>query len=199
MLRKKPGALAGSTPLAQWRQAGRWPECFDRLWQALITRHGRQQGTRLMIELLSLGAAEGWDRLRTAVEEALSLGCHDVAAIRHLLVAGRLRRPAIAAIEVGALARYERPQPVLSGYDQLLREGAGMKVASKTWRGRRSNNSAAPCACRPSPSNALPWRMLQSSSGRPICAIWKRCWPPSWKSASATPSPGASRTPGCRG
>lgn len=122
VLRKKPGALAGSTPLAQWRQAGRWPECFDRLWQALITRHGRQPGTRLMIELLSLGAGEGWDRLRTAVEQALSLGCHDVAAIRHLLVAGQLHRPAIAAIDVGALARYERPQPVLSGYDQLLRE-----------------------------------------------------------------------------
>ena len=64
VLRKKPGALAGSTPLAQWRQAGRWPECFDRLWQALNTRHGRQEGTRQMIELLSLGAGEGWDRLR---------------------------------------------------------------------------------------------------------------------------------------
>lgn len=46
VLRKKPGALAGSTPLAQWRQAGRWPQCFDRLWQALNARHGRQDGTR---------------------------------------------------------------------------------------------------------------------------------------------------------
>ena len=122
VLRKKPGALAGSTPLAQWRQAGRWPECLDRLWQALIMRHGRQQGTRLMIELLSLGAGEGWDRLRTAVEQALSLGCHDVAAIRHLLAAGQMMKPSVATIEIGELARYERPQPTLSGYDQLLRE-----------------------------------------------------------------------------
>ena len=53
VLRKKPGALAGSTPLAQWRQAGRWPACFDQLWQALNLRHGRQEGTRQMIELLS--------------------------------------------------------------------------------------------------------------------------------------------------
>jgi transposase len=44
VLRKKPGALAGSTPLVQWRQAGRWPERFDRLWQALNVRHGRQKG-----------------------------------------------------------------------------------------------------------------------------------------------------------
>jgi transposase len=120
VLWKKPGALAGSTPLAQWRQAGRWPECFDRLWQALNTRHGRKDGTRQMIELLLLGPGEGWDRLRAAVEQALSLGCQDVAAIRHLLVAGRLAKPAVVAIEIGVLARYERPQPVLNGYDQLL-------------------------------------------------------------------------------
>ncbi len=120
VLRKKPGALAGSTPLAQWRQAGRWPECFDRLWQGLNTRHGRQQGTRQMIELLSLGAGEGWERLRAAVEQALALGCQDVAAIRHLLVAGQLAKPSIESIEIGVLARYERPQPVLGGYDQLL-------------------------------------------------------------------------------
>jgi transposase len=120
VLRKKPGALAGSTPLAQWRQAGRWPECFDQLWQALNARHGRQEGTRQMIDLLTLGTAEGWDRLRAAVEQALSFGCQDVAAIRHLLVGSRLCKPTVEAIEVGALARYERPQPVLSGYDQLL-------------------------------------------------------------------------------
>jgi transposase len=120
VLRKKPGALAGSTPLAQWRQAGRWPECFDQLWQALNARHGRQEGTRQMIDLLTLGTAEGWDRLRAAVEQALSFGCQDVAAIRHLLVGSRLSKPAVEAIEIGALARYERPQPVLSGYDQLL-------------------------------------------------------------------------------
>lgn len=120
VLRKKPGALAGSTPLAQWRQAGRWPECFDQLWQALNARHGRQEGTRQMIDLLTLGRVEGWDRLRLAVEQARSFGCQDVAAIRHLLVGSRLSKPAVEAIDVGALARYERPQPVLSGYDQLL-------------------------------------------------------------------------------
>jgi transposase len=122
VLERKPGALSGSTPLAQWRRAGRWPESFDRLWQALNTRHGRQQGSRQMIELLQLGTGQGWNRLRTAVEQALSLGCHDVAAIRHLLMAGQFERPEIATIELGGLARYERPMPVLSGYDQLLRQ-----------------------------------------------------------------------------
>lgn len=120
VLERKPGALAGSTALAQWRQAGRWTESFDRLWQELNMRHGRQHGTRQMIELLQLGTGDGWSRLRSAVEQALTLGCHDVAAIRHLMLAEHFDRPLVAAIDIGALARYERPMPVMSGYDQLL-------------------------------------------------------------------------------
>jgi hypothetical protein len=120
VLRKKPGALAGSTPLAQWRQAGRWPASFDQLWQALNLRHGRSEGTREMIELLELGAGHGWDRLCVAVEQTLSMGCHDAAAIRHLLTAEQMNRPLITAIEIGDLARYERPLPLMTGYDQLL-------------------------------------------------------------------------------
>jgi hypothetical protein len=36
------------------------------------------------------------------------------------MVAGQFDRPTVAPIDVGHLARYERPQPVMSGYDQLL-------------------------------------------------------------------------------
>jgi transposase len=120
VLEHKPGALAGSTVLAQWRQAGRWPDSFDHLWEALNSRHGRQHGTQQMIELLQLGRGEGWLPLRTAVEQALSLGCHDVAAIRHLMLAGHLDRPKSTAIDIGPLARYERPMPLMHSYDELL-------------------------------------------------------------------------------
>jgi hypothetical protein len=120
VLERKPGALAGSTALAQWRQAGRWPESFDQLWHALNTRHGRPHGTRQMIELLQLGSGEGWSRLRAAVEQALSLGCHDVAAIRHRMIAEQFDRPAVTPIDIGSLACYERPMPVMNSYDQLL-------------------------------------------------------------------------------
>ena len=64
VLERKPGALAGSTPLEQWRERGRWPESFDRLWAELNERHGRSQGTREMIELLQLAAEHGWEQLR---------------------------------------------------------------------------------------------------------------------------------------
>ena len=43
VLEKKPGAMAGSTPLQQWRQAGRWPECLDRIWEQLEQRHGQER------------------------------------------------------------------------------------------------------------------------------------------------------------
>src|SRR5205823_418322 len=74
VLERKPGALAGSKPLEQWRQAGRWPTSYDRMWQALMQRQGRQVGTKTMIELLQLGREHGFGRLRVAIEAALELG-----------------------------------------------------------------------------------------------------------------------------
>jgi hypothetical protein len=120
VLERKPGALAGSTPLQQWRERGRWPESFDRLWQSLRERHGKQEGTREMIELLRLGPQHGWEALRKGIEQALALGCTDAAAVRHLLVAGTLAHGERALPEIGLLQRYERPLPTLNDYDQLL-------------------------------------------------------------------------------
>jgi hypothetical protein len=120
VLERKPGALAGSTPLAQWRAAGRWPESFDVFWQALNQRHGRQEGTRRMIGLLQAGKRQGYDRLQQALTEALRLGSQDDAAVRHLLEAADLRRPPQAVMELGPLVRYEQPLPVMTNYDQLL-------------------------------------------------------------------------------
>lgn len=125
-LERKPGALAGSKPLEQWRRAGRWPASYDRFWQGLVERHGRQAGTKAMIELLQLGRQHGYGPLRLAVEAALALGCGDAAAVRHLLNAEALahQRPA-AALDAGLLARYDRPLPEVADYDRLLLAAAG--------------------------------------------------------------------------
>ncbi len=120
VLERKPGALAGSTPLQQWRARGRWPESFDRLWQSLRERHGKQNGTREMIELLRLGPQHGWKELQKVIEQALALGCTDAAAVRHLLVAGELKHGELPIPEIASLDRYERPLPTLQDYDQLL-------------------------------------------------------------------------------
>ena len=92
VLEHKPGALAGSKPLDQWRQVGLWPQCYDRFWEGLIERRGYQGGTRDMIRLLQLGRRHGRKRLRAAIEQALSIGCGDAAAVEHLLSAQQLAR-----------------------------------------------------------------------------------------------------------
>lgn len=43
LLARKPGGLERSLPLAQERQRGSWPECFDELWAALTGRYGASQ------------------------------------------------------------------------------------------------------------------------------------------------------------
>ncbi len=120
VLERKPGALAGSSPLAQWRERGRWPQSFDHLWQSLQERHGRYEGTRQMIELLALGKRHGWDRLKHAVEESLALGCTDAAAVRHLITASELVRSHTEPFTFSGLERYDRPQPQMNEYDLLL-------------------------------------------------------------------------------
>lgn len=120
VLERKPGALAGSTPLAQWRQAGRWPPSYDTFWQGLITRLGTQAGTKEMIGLLQLGRRYGQAALQRALEEALARGVQDSAAVRHLLAAPQLARTQPARMEIGVLAAYERPLPDLAPYDALL-------------------------------------------------------------------------------
>jgi transposase len=122
VLEKKPGAMKGSTPLQQWRLAGRWPACLDTLWQQLEQRHGRSKGTREMITLVRVGTTgDAWAGLIAAVEEALRLGVSDAAAVLHILHmpdANDRKRYALALAE--ELRQFERPMPVMDEYDALL-------------------------------------------------------------------------------
>jgi transposase len=123
-LEHKPGAFAGSKPLAQWRTSGRWPASYDQIWKALMERQGEAAGTKAMIGLLQLGRTHGYDRLRVAIETALALGCSDHAAVQHLLTTPDLRREQPAELlDLGPLAQFERPLPAVDAYDQLLAVG----------------------------------------------------------------------------
>lgn len=126
VLEKKPGAMAGSTPLQQWRQAGRWPACLDTIWRQLEQRHGKSKGTREMISLVRSGSIDGWDKLIAAAEEALRLGISDAAAVLHLLHMPdpeQRRQHAVALAE--ELLQFERPMPVMDNYDLLLTKTTG--------------------------------------------------------------------------
>ena len=52
----------------------------------------------------------------------MSLGACDVAAVRYLLRGGVAQGPA-RAIDIGELARYDRPMPSVADYDTLLLSG----------------------------------------------------------------------------
>lgn len=126
VLLKKPGALAGSTPLEQWRAKGRWPQSYDKFWKILKERHGKQDGTRAMIELIMLGRQHGYRELEQAVSQALDLGCFDVGAVRLLLHTESPKSQ--ESLEIGVLSCYDRPQPHLGEYDQLLHNWSGGEV-----------------------------------------------------------------------
>ena len=70
-----------------------------------------------MIQVLSLIKQHGHGRVRAAVEQAISLGCADAAAVRHLVEAADLTHARDAIIELDALSRFERPLPVMTDYD----------------------------------------------------------------------------------
>lgn len=67
VLERKPGALYGSKPLAAWREKGLWPAAYDRLLAELSRRHGRQSGTRQMIQVVELIRQFGHARLQEAI------------------------------------------------------------------------------------------------------------------------------------
>jgi transposase len=119
-LTHKPGALAGCRPLARWRAEGRWPPAYDALWSRLNERHGKADGTCLMIELLQAGQRLGQGRLAAAIETAVELNCTDAAAVHYLLNQVEPSQASLPMLDVGALARYQRPLPDLSAYNQLL-------------------------------------------------------------------------------
>jgi hypothetical protein len=89
-----------------------------------MVRRGRQEGTREMVGLVLLGREHGYRKLDGAIRLALDLGCSDAAAVRHLLTTavptGEAGNATLPVAELGGLSRYERPQPVIDDYDQLL-------------------------------------------------------------------------------
>jgi hypothetical protein len=119
LLQHKPGALEHSLALRQERQQGRWPACFDELWQRLRDRVGASEAARQIVDVLLLCRDHDPDAVELAVRGVLAAGAIDGRAVKVLV--DRRARPAPAALELPErLAAHQRPVPSLSGYDQLL-------------------------------------------------------------------------------
>ena len=90
VLSRKPGAFAGSTPLAAARASGMFTVDHQRFWENARRRLGDGRGTRALIGVLLLHRTMPAEAVITGMQAALSLESCDPD-----LVAVEARRPAI--------------------------------------------------------------------------------------------------------
>jgi len=120
ILARKPGALAGSVALAQERERGEWPECFDELWRAIEERTTSTEAARQMVDVVLLCEELGPQKVELAVRGALAAGALDGRAVA--VLARRAERPEprpLAGLEE-RLAKTASAPPDLADYDRLL-------------------------------------------------------------------------------
>jgi transposase len=122
LLQRKPGGLEHSLALAQERDRGAWPGCFDELWAALTGRYGRSEAARQMVDVVMLCRDHGAERVTLAVRGALAAGAHDGRAVQVLARRAETARTTPAPLDdlEPRLAAHARPASDLTDYDQLL-------------------------------------------------------------------------------
>lgn len=119
VLKIKPGALPGATALAQAKACGAFTPTHQRYWDATRAQRGDAAGTRALIELLLAHRTLPAAALLAAMDKAISTGMLDPQVV--LIDARRDTTGQVApVIPIGALARYDRPAPTLTAYDDLL-------------------------------------------------------------------------------
>jgi transposase len=118
VLAAKPGGLPGATALAQARTRGVFTTSHQGYWDAARRTRGDSAGTRALIEILLAHRSMTATALTTAMDRAVASGCLDPELV--LIDARRHQIHVAPVIPIGALARYDRPTPTLTDYDQLL-------------------------------------------------------------------------------
>ena len=122
LLARKPGGMEHSVALAQERDRGRWPDCFDQLWRLLVDRYGRSDAARQMVDVVLLCRDHGPEHIAMAVTGALTAGAIDGRAVAVLARRAESTGPVVAPLSDLAprLAAHQRPAPDLADYDQLI-------------------------------------------------------------------------------
>ncbi len=122
ILVRKPGALPGSTALAQARASGAFGPTHERFWAEARRQRGDGAGTRALIGALLLARRLPVATVTAAMQAALAVGSVDpeVVAIEARRLAER-RRAVVVPIDVGSGG--SRPAPTLDSYDDLLAAG----------------------------------------------------------------------------
>jgi transposase len=124
VLKIKPGALPGATALAQAKACGAFTEIHQRYWDTARRERGDKAGTRALIEILLAHRSLPTHALIAAMQTAVATGMIDPQSV--IIDARREAGGQVApVIPIGALTRYDRPAPSLTGYDELLTTGSG--------------------------------------------------------------------------
>jgi transposase len=120
LLKYKPGALAGSLPLHQARNNGKWP--FEKYWQELINRYGQTDASRQLIALLFWAQDFECTQIEKLIATAMDLGCYQLESVQALMRQSVTPEPItnLDAKLLGALTCYDRPKGDVGHYDVLL-------------------------------------------------------------------------------
>jgi transposase len=123
VLRQKPQAFWRSLPLRQAQESGRWPAPYTELFLLLKQRLGETNAARQMVDVLMLHRRYPAEVVDQAVAGALAAGAIDGRAVTVLARRACEGRRPLVALDVGGLEVYQRPQPQVDAYDQLLEGG----------------------------------------------------------------------------
>ncbi len=120
ILTRKPGALPGSTALAQARASGSFGPTHDAFWAAARRRLGDGAGTRALIGVLLLHRSLPEAAVVGGMVAALAVGSVDpeVVAVEARRSLEEAPTPAVV-VPIGARL-LPRPAPGLDDYDELL-------------------------------------------------------------------------------
>jgi hypothetical protein len=124
ILVRKPGAMPGSTALAQARAAGAFGPSHERFWTQARRRLGDGAGTRALIGVLLLQRRMPAAVVSEAMDAALAIGSVDAEVVAIEARRIQAHRPAAEIVPIGTGARDTRPLPRLEGYDLLLAAGS---------------------------------------------------------------------------
>jgi hypothetical protein len=118
VLKTKPGGLPGATALAQAKASRAFTASHQSYWDAARRARGDAAGTRALIEILLAHRTMPAAALIAALDRAVASGCLDPQVV--LIEARRDTTQVAPVVPIGALARYDRPAPSLTDYDDLL-------------------------------------------------------------------------------
>ncbi|MGH9092897.1 MAG: Mu transposase domain-containing protein, partial [Acidimicrobiales bacterium] len=118
VLKTKPGGLPGATALAQAKTRGVFTASHQGYWDAARRARGDAAGTRALITILLAHRTMPAAALIDAMDRAITAGCLDPETV--LIDARRETTQIAPVVPIGALARYDRPAPSLTDYDDLL-------------------------------------------------------------------------------